>query len=67
MNRRTNTHRPSVTLPQALVFAFAMGACSWAFNTLQTALATTVSVSDLQQRISALEHDYRRGCSHDAR
>lgn len=64
-----------VTLPQALVFAFAIGACSWCFNSIQTSLGHTASadtqkdardreLDDIKQRLLDLERD-NRGCHRD--
>lgn len=68
--------RQTVTLPQALVFAFAAGACSWAFNSIETALGHTAAadtqkdardreLDKLTDRVTELERAIR-GC-HDSR
>lgn len=69
--------RHNITIPSTLAFAFAIGACSWAFNTLQIALGhdaassameadRTREIDTLTHRVEQLERNaYDRGCGRD--
>jgi hypothetical protein len=68
--------KSDITIPKALVFAFACAACSWSYNTLQDSMKHEASaetqkdardreIDQLTNRIAALERDDRRDCRHD--
>jgi 2-methylcitrate dehydratase PrpD len=73
---KTVRRKTDITVPHALAFAFAIGACSWCFNTLQGALGSEAAgevqknardreIDSLTHRIELLEKDaYDRGCEH---
>lgn len=59
-----------ITVPKALAFALAIGACSWSFNTLQSTLGfqgeSRAEIQSLKDRVTNLEKDqHGRDCSRD--
>lgn len=59
-----------ITVPKALAFALAIGACSWSFNTLQSTLGfqgeSRAEIQSLKDRVTTLENNrHDRDCGRD--